>query len=117
MVTASPFTLKLDFAIIAAFPPDAAKDASNTRRDMSAKAKKMTNDAPDIRLTSDKVNENPVYVAQEEMVSSPLIPTGEELSTLRRMPDDFTLNAFTIGLIELCERFTYYGTGQLRKVP
>lgn len=37
-------------------------------------------------------------------------PTEEELHTLRRVPDKIPWNIFTIAFIELCERFSYYGT-------
>ncbi|KAK4193143.1 POT family-domain-containing protein [Podospora australis] len=37
-------------------------------------------------------------------------PTEEELHTLRRVPDKIPMNIYTIAFIELCERFSYYGT-------
>ncbi|KAK0652199.1 POT family-domain-containing protein [Cercophora newfieldiana] len=37
-------------------------------------------------------------------------PTGEELKTLRRVPDEIPFSIYTIAFIELCERFSYYGT-------
>jgi len=37
-------------------------------------------------------------------------PTEEEMQTLRRVPDKIPLNIYTIAFIELCERFSYYGT-------
>lgn len=37
-------------------------------------------------------------------------PTEEELHTLRRIPDKIPLSIYTIAFIELCERFSYYGT-------
>ena len=36
-------------------------------------------------------------------------PTEEELATLRRVADYLPLSAFIVALVELCERFTYYG--------
>ncbi|KAK4168100.1 POT family-domain-containing protein [Cladorrhinum sp. PSN259] len=38
------------------------------------------------------------------------IPTEEELHVLRRVPDKIPFNIYTIAFIELCERFSYYGT-------
>lgn len=38
------------------------------------------------------------------------IPTVEELATLRRVPNHIPTKIFTIAFIELCERFSYYGT-------
>jgi POT family proton-dependent oligopeptide transporter len=37
-------------------------------------------------------------------------PTEEDLHTLRRVSDHIPLKLFTIAFIELCERFSYYGT-------
>ena len=37
-------------------------------------------------------------------------PTAEDMVTLRRVPNKIPLKLLTIGFIELCERFSYYGT-------
>ncbi|XWX00091.1 hypothetical protein V2A60_008108 [Cordyceps javanica] len=37
-------------------------------------------------------------------------PTAEELATLRRIPDRIPIKLYTIAFIELCERFSYYGS-------
>lgn len=37
-------------------------------------------------------------------------PTEDEMKTLRRMPDKIPWKAFPIAFVELCERFSYYGT-------
>lgn len=36
-------------------------------------------------------------------------PTEEERATLRHVSDKLPLSAFLVAIIELCERFTYYG--------
>ena len=36
-------------------------------------------------------------------------PTQEEIATLRKVADHLPLSAFIVALVELCERFTYYG--------
>ena len=36
-------------------------------------------------------------------------PTEEEIATLRKVADHLPLSAFIVALVELCERFTYYG--------
>ncbi|KAH6715685.1 putative peptide transporter ptr2 [Leptodontidium sp. MPI-SDFR-AT-0119] len=38
------------------------------------------------------------------------IPTEEELRTLRRVSGQIPWSAYTIAFVELCERFSYYGT-------
>lgn len=37
-------------------------------------------------------------------------PTMEELTSLRRIPGKIPWIAFSIAFVELCERFSYYGT-------
>ena len=37
-------------------------------------------------------------------------PTSEELHTLRRVPAPMTFAVYTVAFVELCERFSYYGT-------
>jgi POT family proton-dependent oligopeptide transporter len=37
-------------------------------------------------------------------------PTEEELMTLRRVSGKIPWTAYTIALVEMCERFSYYGT-------
>jgi hypothetical protein len=37
-------------------------------------------------------------------------PTDDELKTLRRIPARIPWSIYTIAFIELCERFSYYGT-------
>lgn len=36
-------------------------------------------------------------------------PTEEELHTLRKVPDRLPMSAWSVAVVELCERFTYYG--------
>ena len=36
-------------------------------------------------------------------------PTEDELATLRKVADRLPWSAFIVALVELCERFTYYG--------
>ena len=37
-------------------------------------------------------------------------PTGQELESLRRVAGSVRWTAYTIAFVELCERFSYYGT-------
>lgn len=37
-------------------------------------------------------------------------PTPEDMVTLRRVPNKIPVKLLSIGFIELCERFSYYGT-------
>ncbi len=38
------------------------------------------------------------------------IPTEHDLATLRRVSGKIPWSAYTIAFVELCERFSYYGT-------
>src|SRR3569833_2707869 len=38
------------------------------------------------------------------------LPNEHELATLRRVPDKIPWNIITIAFVELCERFSFYGT-------
>lgn len=40
-------------------------------------------------------------------------PTEEEFRTLRRVPGTLRWPAYTVAFVELCERFSYYGTTQV----
>ncbi|KAF4626354.1 hypothetical protein G7Y89_g11802 [Cudoniella acicularis] len=39
-----------------------------------------------------------------------VLPTDEEFHTLRRVSDKIPWKVYTIAFVELCERFSYYGT-------
>lgn len=41
------------------------------------------------------------------------LPTEEEKQTLRRIGDSVPKAAFLVAVVELCERFTYYGASNL----
>lgn len=41
------------------------------------------------------------------------VPTAEEKRTLRRIGDPLPKAAFLVAIVELCERFTYYGASGL----
>jgi hypothetical protein len=47
--------------------------------------------------------------AEARDYSSRQYPTEIELKTLRRVADDLPWSAFLIAVVELCERFAYYG--------
>lgn len=49
-------------------------------------------------------NENSMHVSDTDF------PTEEELATLRRVSGKIPWITFTVAFVELCERFSYYGT-------
>lgn len=65
-------------------------------------------------------NEKTLVVTDEELVYTPdgslrgpegeEYPTAKEVDTLRRVCGAVPWSAYTIAFIELCERFSYYGT-------
>jgi POT family proton-dependent oligopeptide transporter len=61
------------------------------------------------------VAEPPAYVdgqlvEQAEYLDGENMPTEEEMTTLRRIPDKIPWRVYTIGFVELVERLSYYGT-------
>lgn len=44
-------------------------------------------------------------------------PTEEDLATLRKVPDTIPWPSYTVAFVELCERFSYYGTQVICKSP
>ena len=44
-------------------------------------------------------------------------PTAEEIDTLRRICGTVPWSAYTVAFVELCERFSYYGTTAVCKFP
>lgn len=77
--------------------------------------------APPVIVASKSVKPNPGYFYdQGEADEDGHIgqegdewPTEEDLNTLRRVPDKISLAVYTVAIIELCERFSYYGTAVL----
>jgi POT family proton-dependent oligopeptide transporter len=58
--------------------------------------------------TSDEAS----VIVEEEGVSG-VKPTAEELATLRKVGEPLPKSAFLVAIVELCERFTYYGASGL----
>jgi POT family proton-dependent oligopeptide transporter len=52
----------------------------------------------------------PQYNADDDAALNKTYPTDEELVQLRRVPGTLHLWAFSVAFVELCERFSYYGT-------
>ncbi|KKZ64233.1 POT family proton-dependent oligopeptide transporter [[Emmonsia] crescens] len=59
-------------------------------------------------ISESKANED-LSSPQEHISHVPDGPTEEELGTLRKVPDNLPWSVFLVAVIELCERFTYYG--------
>lgn len=50
-----------------------------------------------------------IHDAEDESLQK-IYPTEEEMKTLRRVAGKLPWLTFTVALVELCERFSYYGT-------
>jgi POT family proton-dependent oligopeptide transporter len=72
---------------------------------------------PKRHLSSHAIEPPPVYdgkaIMQEEYIDDEVLPTEEELHTLRRVSDKIPIKVFTIAFVELVERLSYYGTVQV----
>lgn len=57
-------------------------------------------------------DEEPVYTSDGSLrgPDGEEYPTAEEVDTLRRVCGTVPWSAYTIAFVELCERFSYYGT-------
>ncbi|KAF8243851.1 MFS peptide transporter [Wilcoxina mikolae CBS 423.85] len=61
-------------------------------------------------LTSEKIDSLPEYHKSESVGADGDHPTDNELLTLRRVSGKVPWTAYTVAVVELCERFSYYGT-------
>jgi POT family proton-dependent oligopeptide transporter len=53
---------------------------------------------------------HPIYDEYSDEDIQGEFPTEEELHTLRRVADHIPLKVYTLAFVELCERFSYYGS-------
>lgn len=85
-------------------------------------------DVPAAPGLSNEKNEKALYIPEDSSQSQSRehsltdpdgkeYPTAEEVSTLRRVCGTIPWSSYTIGFIELCERFSYYGTTIVCKYP
>ena len=68
------------------------------------------------------IEDNPVYSSDGSLrgPEGEEYPTAEEIESLRRVCGVVPWSAYTIAFVELCERFSYYGTTavcKLRAMP
>lgn len=47
---------------------------------------------------------------EDDVALQKIYPTDEEMKTLRRVAGKLPWLTFTVAVVELCERFSYYGT-------
>jgi len=62
----------------------------------------------DAALTAGSHSDAASYVQEEDGIGG-IRPTAEELKTLRKVGEPLPKSAFLVAIVELCERFTYYG--------
>jgi len=58
----------------------------------------------------DRDHNLPLYTVYTEATADGNHPNEDELHTLRRISGKVPWTAYTIAIVELCERFSYYGT-------
>lgn len=66
--------------------------------------------ATEKRLGQGSINANSVRASHLTQDSDDDEVTDEDLRTLRRVSGKIPWTAFTVAFVELCERFSYYGT-------
>ncbi|KAF3940644.1 hypothetical protein ABW19_dt0200252 [Dactylella cylindrospora] len=67
-------------------------------------------DGGDLEITNQPSPTVPIYYDDKDFVNEDGTPTEEELTTLRRVAGKVPWTAYTVAFVELCERFSYYGT-------
>ena len=60
--------------------------------------------------TEPSVDQQVISIHDSESDDDVEVPTEEELHSLRRVSDKIPWHAYTIAFVELCERFSFYGT-------
>jgi POT family proton-dependent oligopeptide transporter len=82
--------------------------------------RELADEKAQLDLISSNEKEGPLPEYTEASPDGSL-PTDEELQTLRRVSGNVPWTAYTVAIVELCERFSYYGTTavcmQTRSLP
>lgn len=68
------------------------------------------------RLSSDVVSASLPQYDEDGETRHADHPTDEELATLRRVSGKIPWTAYTVAIVEFCERFSYYGTTAVCKL-
>ncbi|PYI07407.1 PTR2-domain-containing protein [Aspergillus sclerotiicarbonarius CBS 121057] len=98
-----------EIAKSAAFSHDAHRDEKDDR--ISTELRQTSSpEIEEVRATSEKgvVSSSGPY--DEDAALQKIFPTYDELKTLRRVAGKIPWTAYTVAFVELCERFSYYGT-------
>jgi POT family proton-dependent oligopeptide transporter len=70
---------------------------------------KLADEKAQLDLISSNEKEGPLPEYTEAGADGS-VPTDDELNTLRRVAGQVPWTAYTVAVVELCERFSYYGT-------
>lgn len=74
-----------------------------------AKSRAIAHDVPINEKHDLAIEPAPTYeVSADDGLKT--MPTDEELASLRRVAGTLPWTTFTVAFVELCERFSYYGT-------
>ncbi|KAK7191771.1 POT family protein [Paraphaeosphaeria sporulosa] len=88
-------------------------DLSNKRRDIAGEPLTERPFTADEKAAALEASSHTPSVAGEDDGFGGELPTEEEKKTLRRVGDKVPKAAFLVAVVELCERFTYYGASGL----
>lgn len=80
--------------------------------ELRTEAIEKKHDSIAIAETAQRAAFNAAFNAHEDgsIADGESVPTAEDLVTLRRVPTKIPPKLLTIAFVELCERFSYYGT-------
>ncbi|PYH95458.1 PTR2-domain-containing protein [Aspergillus ellipticus CBS 707.79] len=98
-----------EIANSAAFTHDAQLDEKKVRISADTRHPESP-EIEEVRATTEKGALGSSSVAYEDDALHKTFPTPDELQTLRRVAGKVPWTAYTVAFVELCERFSYYGT-------
>ncbi|KAF2766006.1 PTR2-domain-containing protein [Teratosphaeria nubilosa] len=88
---------------------DAAAELHAIAQERIMNDRKHSVDMTGAPLPAGEKKSNIVTDVEEQPTEDGQEPTDSEKQTLRRVGDKFPMSAYLIAVVELCERFTYYG--------
>lgn len=75
-----------------------------------AEARAIAHHEGDENANVEEISSVEVGLSASQTTEQEVYPTVEELRTLRRVAGQISWITFSIAFVELCERFSYYGT-------
>ena len=98
-------------------PIDVAEAAKSRAISHDKIIREKLSDSKEIAIDESSIEPAPIAQAKsiphdgdDDEALQKVYPTDEDIRTLRRVADALPWTTFTVAFVELCERFSYYGT-------